>query len=167
MKRSRSSTPSPKRRVPQPSLLWNASSATTTKPRFASLHLLSRTRKKRRWPILILRNMLPCTSIAAKNNFSRALALDPGNEDAHVGLASAQIALNDLEGARSELDSALRDTPTPDAYIALGQLNMKENKLDAANEAVTQALRIEPGNTAALQLKQQLAAKLNSASRNP
>jgi tetratricopeptide (TPR) repeat protein len=97
----------------------------------------------------------------ARDNFRKALVLDPDNTEAHLGLASAQIALNDLSGARSELDSTLRSKPNPDAYVALGQLNLKENKLEAANEAVAQALRMEPGNGAALQLKQQLAAKLS------
>jgi cytochrome c-type biogenesis protein CcmH/NrfG len=77
-------------------------------------------------------------------------------------LASAQIALNDLAGARSELDSTLRSQPTPEAYVTLGQLDLKENKIDAANEALAQALRLEPGNSAALELKQQLASKLNT-----
>jgi predicted Zn-dependent protease len=77
-------------------------------------------------------------------------------------LAKAQIALNDLSGARSELDSTLHSQPNPDAYVALGQLNLKENKLEAANEAVAQALRLEPANSAALQLKQQLAGKLRA-----
>lgn len=98
----------------------------------------------------------------ARNHFREALALDPQNAEAHVGLASAQIALNDLAGARSELDAALRSKQNPDAYVALGQLEMKENKLDAANEAIAQALRLEPGNSAALQLKQQLSSKLNT-----
>ena len=98
----------------------------------------------------------------ARNNFRKALALDPANTEAHVGLATAQIALNDLAGARSELDSTLQTRPTPDAYVALGQLDMKENKLDAASQAVTEALRLQPDNTAALQLKGELAGKLNS-----
>ena len=84
------------------------------------------------------------------------------DSEAHVGLASAQIALNDLNGARSELDSMLRSQPTPDVYVTLGELNLKENKLDAASEAVAQALHLEPGNSAALQLKHQLASKLNA-----
>jgi tetratricopeptide (TPR) repeat protein len=99
----------------------------------------------------------------ARDNFRKALALDPENADAHVGLANAQIALNDLAGARSELDSTLRTQPTPDAYVTLGQLNLKENKLDAANQALAEALRMEPNNTSALQLKQQLESKLSSA----
>ena len=104
----------------------------------------------------------------ARDNFRKALALDAENAEAHVGLATAQIALNDLAGARSELDAALRNQPSPDAYVTLGQLELKENKLNAANEAVAQALRLEPSNNAALQLKQQLATKLNATSqRNP
>jgi tetratricopeptide (TPR) repeat protein len=98
----------------------------------------------------------------ARDNFRKALTLDPDNAEAHVGLAKAQIALNDLSGARSELDSTLHSQPNPDAYVALGQLNLKENKLEAANEAVAQALRLEPANSAALQLKQQLAGKLRA-----
>jgi len=104
----------------------------------------------------------------ARDHFRKALALDPENADAHVGLASAQIALNDLSGARSELDTALRSKPNPDAYVALGRLELKENKFDAAKEAVAQALRLEPGNGAALQLKQQLASRLNTVpQQNP
>lgn len=102
----------------------------------------------------------------ARNSFRKALALDPTNAEAHVGLANAQIALNDLAGARTELDSALRTQPNPDAYVALGQLELKENKVDAANDAVAQALRLEPSNNAALQLKQQVTARLNAATRN-
>ena len=104
----------------------------------------------------------------ARDNFRKALALDPQNAEAHVGLATAQMSLNDLAGARSELDSTLKDQPNPEAYVVLGQLDLKENKLDAANDAVAQALRLEPSNNAALQLKQQVAAKLNTNSqRNP
>lgn len=103
----------------------------------------------------------------ARDNFREALSLDPNNAEAHIGLANAQIALNDLAGARTELDSTLRSQPTPDAYVTLGQLNLRENKLDAANDAVAQALRLEPTNSAALQLKQQLESKLTtSAAQN-
>ena len=99
----------------------------------------------------------------ARDNFRKALALDPENTEAHVGLANAQIALNDLTGARSELDSTLRTQPTPDAYVTLGELNLKENKLDAANQAVAEALKLEPNNTSALQLKQQLESRPSNA----
>jgi len=102
----------------------------------------------------------------ARDHFRRALALDPQNPDARLGLAKAQIALNDLTGARAELEHALHDRPTPDAYIALAQLHLKENKPDAANDDLTQALRLEPANSSALQLRQQLTSRLDAPPRN-
>jgi uncharacterized protein HemY len=59
----------------------------------------------------------------------------------------------------------VRQQPTPNAFVALGQIDLKENKLEAANNDISQALRLEPGNTAALQLKQQLASKTTTASQ--
>jgi len=82
-----------------------------------------------------------------------------------LGLANAQIALNDLAGARSELERSLHDRPTPDAYVALAQLHLKENKLDAANEDLAQALRLEPANSSALQLRQQVTSRLDTPPR--
>lgn len=102
----------------------------------------------------------------ARDHFRRALALDPQNSEARLGLANSQIALNDLTGARSELELSLHDRPTPDAYVALAQLHLKENKLDAANEDVTQALRLEPANSSALRLRQQLTSRLDTPPRN-
>ena len=102
----------------------------------------------------------------ARDHFRRALALDPQNPEAHLGLANAQIALNDLAGARSELEQTLRNQPTPDAYVALAQLHVKENKLDAANDDVEQALRLEPANSSALRLRQQLTSRLDTPQRN-
>jgi Flp pilus assembly protein TadD len=101
----------------------------------------------------------------AREHFRKAVALDPDNSEAHIGLAQAEMALNNLPAARSELDSMVRQQPTPNAFIALGQIDLKENKLEAANDDVSQALRLEPGNTAALQLKQQLASKTTTASQ--
>ena len=102
----------------------------------------------------------------AREDFRRALVLDPQNSEARLGLANAQIALNDLAGARSELELALHDRPTPDTYIALAQLHLKENKVDAANDDVTKALQLEPGNSSALVLRQQLTSRLESSARN-
>ena len=102
----------------------------------------------------------------ARDHFRRALALDSQNSEARLGLANAQIALNDLAGAHSELEQSLRDRPTPDAYLALAQLHLKENKLAAANDDLTQALRLEPANSSALRLRQQLTSRLDAPPRN-
>jgi tetratricopeptide (TPR) repeat protein/TolB-like protein len=102
----------------------------------------------------------------ARDHFRRALALDPQNPEAHLGLANAQIALNDLAGARSELERTLGNQPTPDAYVALARLNLRENKLDAANDDVEQALRLEPTNDSALRLRQQLTSRLDTPPRS-
>lgn len=101
----------------------------------------------------------------AREHFRKALALDPDNPEAHLGLADSQIALNDLVDARLELTSILRSNPTADGYLALAQVDLKENQFDAANENVGQALKLEPTNTAALQLRQQLASKIAAASQ--
>jgi len=102
----------------------------------------------------------------ARDHFRKALALDPQNTEARLGLANAQIALNDLAGARSQLELTLHDRPTPDAYVALAQLHLKENKVDQANDDLVQALRLEPANSSALRLRQQLAAGLDASPRN-
>jgi tetratricopeptide (TPR) repeat protein len=102
----------------------------------------------------------------ARDHFRKALALDPQNPEARLGLANAQIALNDFSGAHSELELSLRDRPTPDAYVALAQLHLKENKLDAANDDLAQALRLEPANSSALRLRQQLTSRLDVPARN-
>ena len=102
----------------------------------------------------------------ALEHFRRALTLDSENTEAHLGLANAQIALNDLTGAHSVLNTILRSKPTPDAYLALAQLELKENKPDAANQDLDQALRLDPSNSAALRLRQQLALKVDAVSRS-
>ena len=101
----------------------------------------------------------------AREHFRKAIALDPDNGDGHIGLAQAEMALNDLPAARSELDPMVRQQPTPNVFVVLGQIDLKENKLEAANDDISQALRLEPGNTAALQLKQQVASKIATAAQ--
>lgn len=99
----------------------------------------------------------------ARDSFREAASLDPQNSEAHLGLANAEMALNDFAGSRSELDAVLSIGPNPAAYLALAQLDLKEKKLDAANEHLGQALHLQPENAVALQLKQQLAAQSGSA----
>jgi tetratricopeptide (TPR) repeat protein len=99
----------------------------------------------------------------ARDSFREAASLDPNNGEAHLGLANAEMALNDFAAARSELDAALSTGANPAAYLALAQLDLKEKKFDAANEHLEQALHLQPENAVALQLKQQLAAQSGNA----
>lgn len=98
----------------------------------------------------------------ARDSFRKAINLDPDNVDAHLGLAKAQIALNDLNSARTELYATLHNKPSSEAYVALAQLDIKENKTDAASDDIAKALSLEPANSAALQLKQQLASRMEA-----
>src|SRR6185437_2126523 len=91
--------------------LWSGSRQTTTRHRSASLRLPSRAPKKRRWRTDPKKHAAMHVDQGkqqlrqgfyeeARDNFREALSLDSSNTEAHIGLASAQIALNDLAGAR-------------------------------------------------------------------
>jgi Tfp pilus assembly protein PilF len=101
----------------------------------------------------------------ARESFREAISLDASNSDAHLGLANAEAALNDLSAARSELEEVLRTRPTTDAYVALGRLELQQNRIDAANQDLSEALKLEPGNASAMQLKQQLATRIAGAAQ--
>jgi len=101
----------------------------------------------------------------ARDHFRKALLLDPDSTEARICLAKAQMALNNLPDARSQLDVVLHAKPNANAYVVMGELDLRENKLEAADEDVAQALKLEPENSKALQLKQQLASKMEAASQ--
>jgi Tfp pilus assembly protein PilF len=96
----------------------------------------------------------------ARESFRKAIALDASNSDAHLGLANAEVALNNLPAARVELDQLVRRKPTAEAYVVLAHLDLQQDRVEAANQDVSEALKLEPGNAAAMQLKQQLASKI-------
>jgi len=96
----------------------------------------------------------------ADREFREAITLYDGNADAHAGLAAVLEANNDVTGARSEADLALRLRPAAEPLLVLARLDLRDNKAEAAAEDVTRALRIEPGNAAAQALQRTVAAKL-------
>lgn len=98
--------------------------------------------------------------IEAEREFREAVALDNGSAEAHAGLAQALESKQDLSGARSEAESALRIRSSVEPLLVLTRVNLSENKTEAAAESVERALRLEPANAAAAALKRTIAAKL-------
>ena len=96
----------------------------------------------------------------AEKEFREAVALDANNPEAHVGLARALDAENDLSGARAEAETALRLKTFIDPLLLLARLDLRDNKTDAAAQVVDRALKLDPANPSALTLKRAVAAKL-------
>ena len=96
----------------------------------------------------------------AETEFHEAIALNPSNAEAHAGLASALEAENNLTGARTEAEEALRLRQFPEPLLVLAKLDLRDNKTETAAENIDRALRLEPSNASALALKRALAAKL-------
>lgn len=95
----------------------------------------------------------------AAKDFQEAVLLDPTNAMAHTGLARS-LENSDPAAARSEAQAALQLSPTPDAYLVLARLDLKDNNVQGAGDNAARALQLDPRNAPALQLKQQIAAKL-------
>lgn len=103
----------------------------------------------------------------AEKEFREAVSLDPGNAQAHVGLARVLEGNNDAAGARVEAASALRLGPSAEALLVLARLELKDNKPEAAAADVDQALSLEPSNATALALKNTIAGRLAERSAKP
>ena len=95
----------------------------------------------------------------ADREFREATNLDPANAEAHAGLARALEAENDIAGARSEAESALRIKVFVDPLLLLARLDLRDNRTDAAADRVDRALKLDPANASALTLKRAVAAK--------
>ncbi len=96
----------------------------------------------------------------AGKQFREAISLDPANAAAHAGLAAVLEASSDREGARLEANGALKIQPSAEAYLILARLDLHDNHAEAAATEVDRALALEPANTAAVALKQTIAAKM-------
>ncbi len=95
----------------------------------------------------------------AEQEFQQALTADSASAPARLGLAQVREQSGDEAQARREAESSLRLQPGADVHVLLARLNLKANRLaDAANE-VKQALALDPKSTAALGLRQALAAR--------
>ena len=96
----------------------------------------------------------------AQKEFRQATTLDPANPEAHAGLARTLELDNDLAGARSEAEAALRLKVFIDPLLLLARLDLRDNRAEAAAQSVDRALKLDPANASALTLKRAVAAKL-------
>lgn len=95
----------------------------------------------------------------AEQEFQSALAADAKSAAAHAGLAQVREQSGSPTEARTEAAASLALQPNAAAYLVLSRLDLRGgNLVEAANE-VKNALRIEPTNSAALGMKQALAAR--------
>jgi Flp pilus assembly protein TadD len=70
---------------------------------------------------------------------------DPGDPQVHLHLGTTYIALDDLDGAKRELDLCLSLEPRNDRALAeLGRTYAKADRLDEALEALRRAIAINP-----------------------
>ncbi len=96
----------------------------------------------------------------AEREFRESVTLDPSNAESHAGLARVLESGNDVGGARSEAEAALRLRQFAEPLLVLVRLDLRDNRSEAAAENVDRALRLEPSNAQALALKRVVAAKL-------
>lgn len=95
----------------------------------------------------------------AEREFQSALAASPDSAEARAGLAQVRERSGNIAGARDEAQASIRLKPNAAAYLVLARLELNRNQVAASAADVAQALRVEPNNTAALGMKQALAAR--------
>ena len=96
----------------------------------------------------------------AEKQFRQAIALAPNSAEAHVALARALEANDDVAGARAEAEAALGIKVFVDPLLVLARLDLRDNRADAAAESVDRALQLDPANPSIQTLKRAVAAKL-------
>jgi tetratricopeptide (TPR) repeat protein len=92
--------------------------------------------------------------------FGSALAVAPNDAGAHAGMAQVKERAGDAEGARREARTALVQRPVIEAYLVLGRLDLASGELSRANSEVSAALTMDAKNRKALELKEQVEARL-------
>ncbi|HEY0308714.1 MAG TPA: tetratricopeptide repeat protein [Acidobacteriaceae bacterium] len=95
----------------------------------------------------------------AESEFRSAIAADPNNAGAHVGLARLARQSGNLTDARTEATRSLQLRPSVPAYLVLAQLELDANNLPAAAAYVANALKLSPGDSAATGMRRALEAR--------
>jgi tetratricopeptide (TPR) repeat protein len=95
----------------------------------------------------------------AEREFQSALAASSSSAEARAGLAEVREQSGDLAAARQEAQASLNLGPNAAAYLVLARIELNENQTATSAADVSRALKLEPRNTAALGMKQALAAR--------
>ena len=95
----------------------------------------------------------------AEVEFREAITTDYNNEIAHAQLAMLLEKKGDMNNARAEAQTSVRLKPNVDGLLVLARIDAKQNQMSLAASEVDRALALEPANSAALKLKQDIAAK--------
>jgi tetratricopeptide (TPR) repeat protein len=95
----------------------------------------------------------------AEQEFQSALAANPNSAEARAGLAQVREQSGDPSAARTEAQASIKLSPNAQAYLVLARLELNDNQAAASAADVGRALKLEPNNTAALGMKQALAAR--------
>ncbi len=99
-------------------------------------------------------------STEADAEFRHAAAVDPSSPAPLAALAEVFEARGDAAKARAQAEASLRIRESAEAYLVLARLDLRENRMETAAQNINRALQLEPGNSAGLDLKRTLAAKL-------
>ena len=95
----------------------------------------------------------------AEQEFQSALAADSHSAAAHASMARIRELNANPTDSRAEAEASLKLQPNVAAYLVLARLDLQANNMAASASDVGNALRIEPTNSAALGMKQALAAR--------
>lgn len=85
----------------------------------------------------------------ARDAYSEAVAADPKNALARVGIARTRVLGGDIDGAIGEVDGVIADHPdTAEAYALKADLMWAKNRVDEATAALSAAVKAAPKNVA-------------------
>jgi tetratricopeptide (TPR) repeat protein len=93
-------------------------------------------------------------SVSAEAAFRQAMAVEPDNEDAIVGLASVYSDRGDPKSASALLEALARKNPSPRALVILANNYESMREFSLAADAYKKALELDPSRA---ELKQELA----------
>lgn len=86
----------------------------------------------------------------AKARAERVLAADPTNVDAHILLGNALAGMKDFDGAVEQMQSAIKNDPTPGlSYASLGNFELQRGNRPEADAAYAKAIELDPSSASA------------------